>query len=110
MIARLDCSAEALQRLHELAGMGAVSVAGVAEIEFREVPYFLVSRSREQWTEGRGDINAVRVLSVTDLGVVVDPASDPRAQAARRTIIPWTNVISLTVGPANNDSGVRDSS
>ena len=84
-----------------MAGMTGVRETGAVEIEFREVPYFLVSRSREQWTEGRGDINAVRVLAVTDLGLIIDPSSEPVGeggnQAKHHTIVPWSNVISLTI-------------
>ncbi len=71
------------------------------EVEFREVPYFMVSRSREKWPEEKGDINTVRVLNATERGLVVDPLSETagsdKTEALRQTLIPWTNIISLTL-------------
>ncbi len=104
MIAKCQCSAEAARKLREFAVMDSGEGPCVAEIEFREVPYFLVSRSREKWMEGRGDINVVRVINATSLGLVIDPASESvetqSAQASRHTMIPWANVISLTIDRA----------
>lgn len=81
--------------------MGAEPDPGGVEIEFREVPYCIVSRSRENWGGERGDINALRLLSAGSAGLVVDPDSRPvegqNNQGHRHTLIPWTNVISLTV-------------
>ena len=58
--------------------------------------------SEPTWNpETKGDVNAMRVLDVTEQGLIVDPDSEPLPQdpnaARRHTFIPWTNVISLTV-------------
>jgi hypothetical protein len=68
-----------------------------AQLEFKEMPYFLVSRSRENWDfEMRGDINAVLLVGMTDRGLLVDP-SPKSGREKKVTLIPWANVISLTV-------------
>ena len=82
--------------LREIAGLTAGEPLAGAEVEFKELPYFLVSRSRMTWDfEKQGDINAVRLDRITDRGLLINP--EPESACPRVTLIPWTNVISLTV-------------
>lgn len=98
MNAKCLCTPEAANALCKALELSC-SDAVVAEIEFRELPYCIVSRSREQWTEARGDITALRVVGITERGLVLDPDGE-ETTPSRRTLIPWTNIISLTVASA----------
>ncbi len=73
-----------------------------AEIEFREVPYFLVARSREKWSAEQGDINEVQVIAANEFGLVINPDNRPTGgdlpQAPRHTLVPWQNILSLSLG------------
>ncbi|MCB2155897.1 hypothetical protein KQI84_13525 [bacterium] len=102
MNAKCLCTPEAARALCQAMGLPAADVVE-AEIEFRELPYCIVSRSREQWTEARGDITALQVVAIGDRGLVLDPGSTTSdgQDSARRTLIPWTNILSLTVAPAS---------
>lgn len=101
MIAKMTLTPQAAAFLAASAGMDSAEVSG-GELEFRHVPYFLVARSREKWApEVQGDIDSVRVLNVSPLGLVVAPdggtlGGNP-AQAQRHTVVPWSNVISYTL-------------
>ncbi|MEQ8821279.1 MAG: hypothetical protein RLY93_13645 [Sumerlaeia bacterium] len=103
MIAKVLCTPDAQRKLSELTQLRGGEGIARAEIEFREVPYFLVSRARtrDSWLESGKDINAMRVMDVSAAGLIIDPDSEPLAddpnQARRHTFVPWTNVISLTV-------------
>ncbi|MCC6548324.1 hypothetical protein IT570_14290 [Candidatus Sumerlaeota bacterium] len=101
MISFCFCSGEAHARLCDFFGFHRdEKVAGV-EVEFREIPYFIVSRSRTAWNPEQGDINAINLLSVNDGGIFVDSVSmqgQPAADGSRRhTFIPWSNVLSMTI-------------
>ena len=101
MIAKLFCEPAAAKALAAKTGIALTDgpVESV-EVEFRELPYFIVSRSREQWTEARGDINAIKVIGASDFGLLTDPDSTPAGDTTsprRTTLIPWTNIISLTL-------------
>lgn len=74
-----------------------------AEIEFKELPYFMVTRSRTNWNfETQGDINAILMLDITDRGIMVDPERE--GEPARKTLIPWSNIISLSIVRGADDS------
>ena len=79
-----------------LQAMFGCAAAG-AEAEFKELPYFLVTRSRTAWDAGeKGDINTILLVAVNERGLVVDPergANEP----ARLTLIPWPNVVSFSI-------------
>ena len=67
-----------------------------AELEFKELPYFLVSRSRAGWnTEEKGNINEILLENVSERVLIVDP--DVNDNKCRRTLVPWANVISISV-------------
>lgn len=95
------CAPAAVSRIRQMAGLDAAAKVGMIEVEFRELPYFLVTRSRELWSDDQGDINAVRAIAATEFGLVVDAASgDARSddkEPRQRTVIPWANIISITV-------------
>lgn len=87
---------------------GSVPFSAV-EVEFREVPYFLVSRSQAQWSTEQGDINEVNIIGANDTGLIVDPEAQPLGddpnQARRHTLVPWANVISLSITRSSDDAG-----
>ncbi len=101
MIARIQCSPTASAQLRDACAMPSLAGACAGELEFREVPYFMVSRSAANWSDAQGDINTIRVLSATALGLVIDPLSETNGgegtEAVRQTLVPWTNVVSLTL-------------
>ncbi len=103
MIAKGRLTKEAAAVLKEMSGIKGSSSITEAEIEFREVPYFLVSRSRVNWTEEQGDVNEIQILWASESGLSVDPLNEPTkdkddpTQALRHTLIPWSNVLSLTL-------------
>jgi len=90
MISPCRCSVQASQAL--LSIMGLEKSASNVEVEFREVPYFVVSRSREKWNPERGDINALDLEIVGENGLVFDADG-----SGRRSLVPWQNVISITL-------------
>lgn len=103
MISPGYCAAEAATRLAQAIGIGIENVALRLEIEFREVPYFIVSRSRKQWAEDQGDINAVCVVDANEKGILIDPDTGAeRAGNSKRVFVPWTNVLSLSVSSAED--------
>ncbi len=89
MISPCRCSETAGRQLAVILGLEAG--VGQAEVEFREIPYFVVSRSREKWNPERGDINAVDLEQVTDRGLIFTGDGQ-----AKRSLVPWQNVISIT--------------
>lgn len=100
MITRCSLTFEAAEKLREVLGLPKDVEVGAALLEFREVPYFIVSRSRDKWTEEQGDINTVRLMGMNDKGLLADPDNSGKAklgEVGRLTLIPWPNVISLTV-------------
>lgn len=100
MIARVSCTENAARALREFCALPGKAGECGGEIEFRELPYFLVERSAHRWTEGQGDVNVVRVLAANDRGLVIDPLSETMEAgkvAGRHTLVPWTNVVSLTI-------------
>lgn len=94
------CSAVAEAALRERIGFPSAAPFGDVEVEFKEVPYFIVSRSRQKpWDASRGDISRMDVVGVSTDGLVVDPDVPPAD--TRRTLIPWSNIISLTISGAS---------
>lgn len=77
------------------------------ELEFKELPYFIVSRSKVKWDPSLGDVNLVTLLRATEVGLVVDPefGESQSGNGMRQTLIPWTNVISLSITRA--DEGAK---
>lgn len=96
MLSTCRCGEASRPPLGEILGLGDTSALETVEVEFKEVPYFLVSRSRMQWdAEKAGDINEVLLVDVTAGGLVVAPDGED-APHGRRTFVPWQNVISLS--------------
>ncbi len=92
---------KALPALRQLLGVDAAeSLAGV-EVEFKEIPYFIVARGRQAWDHTKGDINTVQVLGVNERGLVVDPDAITVATPPKRfSFVPWSNILSLTISSA----------
>lgn len=97
MIARLRCTESAARKVRAACALPEGGGACEGEIEFRELPYFMVERSAMKWTEGQGDVNTVQIVDATDRGIVIDPLSESDRAATRHTLVPWTNVVSLTI-------------
>lgn len=96
MLSTCRCGEASRPPLGRLLGIEDSSALETVEVEFKEVPYFLVSRSRMQWdVEQAGDINEVLLVAVSDGGLIVAP-DGADVPAGRRTLIPWHNVISLS--------------
>ena len=96
MISPARCTPEAARALAGQLGLPGDVSFDALEVEFREIPYFIVSRSRATWDQGaKGDINAFEVLSVGQHGMLVNSSGEQSDQ--RFTLIPWANVISITV-------------
>jgi len=94
MIAKCHCTKESQTALQKFAGVDSKDFSTLAEIEFRELPYFLVSRSREKWMEGSEDVNAVKLVGANEHGVVFNPG--PSNEDSKRTFVPWQNIISFS--------------
>ncbi|MGF1573921.1 MAG: hypothetical protein ACFCU1_12725 [Sumerlaeia bacterium] len=111
MIAKCFCTPDAQEAL-ATHFRGYASPAGVpdnfveAEIEFRELPYLFVLRSREKWQEGDADPHSVRVVNANDSGVLIDPGQTAEDQNHKAVFIPWTNIISFTVIQSQSQDGV----
>lgn len=96
MIAKCLCSEQAYDSLIKHLGVSKDQASPLAEVEFRELPYFFVSRSKEQWMEGQGDVNAVRISQATDLGLLFDPGANSSQKERKVCFVPWLNIISLS--------------
>lgn len=93
-----------MRELLQLAGDTAV---GPLEIEFKEVPYFLVSRAASKWSpEQQGDLNEIEILGVGEKGLIVDP--DSTGGKTRRTLVPWSNIVSLSLTSAPSSAGGKN--
>lgn len=104
MLSPCRCTAESRSALRAQFGLAAdAPIAGV-EVEFREVPYFLVSRSRQAWSPTSAEnINELQLAGLGERGLLVDPDGEGK----RLTLVPWQNVISLTISnvEASSDKG-----
>lgn len=95
MLTQCRLSAQARTALTALLPVPSGMQLSGAEVEFKELPYFLVTRSRTTWdAEKMGDINVISLEAVSERGLVVDPQVAGATQ--RLTLIPWANVISLS--------------
>lgn len=104
MLCTCKCSESSRNALGEILGVGDASMLQTVEVEFKELPYFLVSRSRAQWNpESQGDINEVELIAVSEKGLLVAPDGSGD-ENGRRTLIPWQNVISLSTTRTNKGS------
>jgi hypothetical protein len=85
--------------LCEKTGIDLSGAVSAVEVEFREVPYFIVARARDKWSPEQGDVNAFQIIGVTDTGLLADPKSLSKTDALsnKQTFIPWTNILSLSV-------------
>lgn len=113
MISSCFCSGEAQARLCDHFGIRGDAAVAEVQVEFKEIPYFIVSRSRMSWNPEQGDINAINLLNVNERGIFVDPVSLQGQPAAadggsRQTFVPWSNVLSLTITRA--DRGAQGTS
>ena len=101
MITTCTSTPEIAARVCDYLGLDVAPPVAEWELEFREVPYFIVSRSRERWEIDQGDINTACIVGVNERGLVLDPESGkPERYTSgkqKETLIPWTNIISLTV-------------
>ena len=96
MLCTCRCNEESKISLLHLFEMTDHTMLDTVEVEFKELPYFLVSRSRAAWNpEKQGNINDVELIAVIDEGLLVAPEGTDEP-GFRRTLIPWTNVISLS--------------
>ena len=59
MISSCFCSGEAQARLCDFFGFRRDENVDGVQVEFKEIPYFVVSRSRHAWNPEQGDINAI---------------------------------------------------
>ena len=96
MIAKCFCSSDAKASLAKSLGVSDEQSSELAEVEFRELPYFFVSRSKEQWMEGQGDPNSVRIVSATEQGLLFDPGANSQQKERKVCFVPWLNIISLS--------------
>ncbi len=101
MLSPCRCTPEAERELRALFGIPESETLGGVEAEFREVPYFLVSRSRQQWSPEKADINELLLIGADERGIYVDPDSAGR----RMTLVPWPNVVSLTLATGEVSPG-----
>lgn len=111
MIAKCYCTPEAQKALTQhFAGYssaeGFPNKFAEAEIEFRELPYLFVLRSREKWQEGDADPHSVRVVNANASGFVIDPGQTPEDENKKAVFIPWTNIISFTIIQSQFQDGV----
>jgi len=107
MLSPCRCTPRAEAALRDLLDAVDVCAAPHVEVEFRELPYFLVSRSQSQWQAGpAADVNVINILDVTERGLLVDAeAQSIDVEPVRRTLIPWQNIISLSLGSAPVGAG-----
>ncbi len=104
MLSPCRCHPDAHEGLREIFGLAESDAVDTGEIEFKEVPYFLVARSRSQWQpEESGDINEIHIMRAGERGLVVDP--DAGQPGRRQTLIPWSNVLSLSITRAGEGAG-----
>jgi hypothetical protein len=76
----------------------------VAEVEFRELPYFFVLRSRDKWQEGKPDPHHVQVKGANALGLFFE-ANSAADQGDKTVFVPWANVISFSIPNDSTPSG-----
>jgi hypothetical protein len=101
MISPCTCSADGRAQLLGLMGVPTMGTpADEVNLEFRELPYFIVSRARlrrEGQPMGAGDVAGMQILGANSLGLLVDPRlEDTPAEGPQRVFVPWTNVISVS--------------
>jgi len=104
MLSSCRCSSAAEASLRSLLGLGAGDAIASIEIEFKELPYFIVSRAKVRWDPAMGDINVINLVRITDQGLVVDPrvaGDDADSEPGQLTFIPWPNVVSLSITRAH---------
>ncbi len=104
MLSPCRCSPRAEASLREILAVEDADPIDKVEVEFREVPYFLVSRSLEKWKPEEGDINEITILQFSDRGMVVDAEGRTKADGSsmRQTLVPWQNIISLSITRAGD--------
>jgi hypothetical protein len=75
---------------------------GSVELEFKELPYFIVSRAKVRWDPSMGDVSEIAIARINDRGLVVNPeiGGDP-SEPTRFTFVPWTNIVSLSITRAH---------
>ncbi|MBI1290116.1 hypothetical protein GC173_02565 [bacterium] len=101
MLSTCRCSSQAEASLRTLMGLPeATRIAGV-ELEFKELPYFIVSRAKVRWDPAMGDINVIQIDRINDQGLVVDTRvladDETDGEPGQLTFIPWPNVVSLSI-------------
>ena len=105
MLSSCRCSSAAEASLRSLLGLNAGDAIAGIEIEFKELPYFIVSRAKVRWDPAMGDINVINLVRITEQGLVVDPRvssdGDADSEPGQLTFIPWPNVVSLSITRAH---------
>jgi hypothetical protein len=101
MLSSCRCTPEAEASLRSIYGLsGSEPISGI-EIEFKELPYFIVSRAKVRWDPAMGDINVIQLVRISDQGLVVDPRviveGESSDEPGQLTFIPWPNVVSLSI-------------
>ena len=89
MIALCCCSPKASGELAAI--LGSPQVDGEVEVEFREVPSFIITRSGAQRARGNTTLTPVGIISVNSLGLLFEAD-----ELGSRSLVPWQNVISIT--------------
>ncbi len=89
MIALCCCSPKASGELAAI--LGSQQVKGYVDVEFREVPSFIITRSGAQRARGNATIAPVEIVSVGPVGLLFEAD-----EQGSRSLVPWQNVISIT--------------
>jgi hypothetical protein len=64
---------------------------GEVDVEFREVPSFIITRSGAQRARGSATLTPIGILSVNSLGLLFEDD-----EQGSLSFVPWQNVISIT--------------
>jgi hypothetical protein len=100
MISECLCHPDAARSLGHMADLRAGTDAVRVEVEFKEIPYFIVKRARLRTPEmmtSSVDLNRIHLVGVTDAGLVF--VDDLSPAAGTRVFVPWTNVLSISISP-----------
>lgn len=98
------CTEVAARQLRETMGLvGAEAFTGI-EVEFRELPYFVVSRGRLKQNPETAQEITLPLLRLNERGLVFDSRL-PGQEGEAVAFVPWQNVISLSITRAAGAKG-----